>query len=64
MLGRAMSVRQEDAKKIAVEFFQWWNDQPKTNTEQGFREWWFMNHTRFREERNADRKDDMPPKGK
>jgi len=28
------------AKQIATEFYYWWHNQPGTNTEQGFDEWW------------------------
>jgi len=27
-------------KQIACEFFRWWHNQPGSNTEQGFDDWW------------------------
>ena len=27
-------------KQIACEFFRWWHNQPGSNTEQGFGDWW------------------------
>lgn len=28
------------SKKIAVEFYYWWHNQPGTNTKEGFDDWW------------------------
>lgn len=33
-------------KKIATDFFYWWYNQPGTNTQQGFDEWWERVHTK------------------
>jgi len=30
----------EALKKVAVEFFYWWHNQPGSNTEEGFDQWW------------------------
>ena len=30
----------EYAKRVATEFYYWWHNQPGTNTEQGFEEFW------------------------
>lgn len=36
------------AKAIATKFFYWWHNQPGSNTEQGFDDWWGMNGDRFK----------------
>jgi len=42
-------------KAIAVDFFHWWHNQPGTNTEQGFDDWWAANGQRFNEDKPTDR---------
>ena len=43
-LRAQLTAAQQSAKEqhgaVAVEFFYWWHNQPGTNTEQGFDEWW------------------------
>ena len=34
------SMDKDTAKKMATDFFRWWYNQPGTNTDQGFDEWW------------------------
>jgi hypothetical protein len=29
-------------EEIAIAFYYWWHNQPGTNTEQGFKEWWAL----------------------
>jgi len=43
-----MSLEKDTTKTIAVEFFQWWWNQPLgKNTEEGFETWWEQNGNRF-----------------
>jgi hypothetical protein len=37
-------VIEREAKPIATEFFRWWYNQPGSNTDQGFDEWWQLRH--------------------
>lgn len=34
------SVSKEDLKEICTSFFYWWYNQPGSNTEQGFDQWY------------------------
>lgn len=40
-ITRTMS--REAAQKMATDFYYWWHNQPGTNTQQGFEEWWKQN---------------------
>lgn len=35
-------LKKEQARKIATEFYYWWHNQPGTNTQQGFDDWWLI----------------------
>lgn len=45
------SMDKDIAKAMATEFFRWWYNQPGSNTDQGFDEWW----DQFAETQNADK---------
>ena len=34
------SYQKEFAQSVATGFFYWWHNQPGTNTQQGFEQWW------------------------
>lgn len=40
-------------KEVATEFYYWWHNQPGTNTQQGFDDWWELNHSKFSESLTA-----------
>jgi len=40
LAARDAEVIEREAKPIATEFFRWWYNQPGSNTDQGFDEWW------------------------
>lgn len=37
-------LEKEAARKMATDFYYWWHNQPGTNTQQGFDEWWREHH--------------------
>jgi len=38
--GVLRNIDKQDAMELATSFYVWWHNQPGTNTEQGFSEWW------------------------